>query len=108
MLVLSLYILLATTLYYLGAGAMITEWLWSRYPPRVDYFMRCAACAGTWYGMVMTIIGHHVLDWRFLPDEPGWSFAITGLITMVTTPLIAARHDRALRYLAGQEGVDTP
>ena len=48
--VLVLYALLTTSAYYLGARAVLTRPLWSRYPGWLDALMGCAACAGAWYG----------------------------------------------------------
>lgn len=39
-----LYPMLTTALYYLGARAMITKFIWSRYPKWLDKFMLCSAC----------------------------------------------------------------
>jgi hypothetical protein len=93
-----LYPLLTTMLYYLGARAMITQWLWSRYPARVDHFMMCAACSGVWYGAAVTAIHGYGLN--------GWSPTIGGVIAValasgVWTPLLAALHHKALLYLGG-------
>ena len=41
-----IYPLICTALYYLGAHAAITQWLWSRYPKWLDELTMCAACAG--------------------------------------------------------------
>lgn len=98
-----IYTLIAAALYHLAARAMITHWLWSRYPPRVDSFLQCAACAGTWYGFGIGAFGHDVLGWRFIAGEPWWSFIIVGLVTMVTTPILVGAQERALRYLGGEE-----
>jgi hypothetical protein len=51
-----LYPLLTCTLWYLGTRAVITSWLWSRYPPRLARFMDCSACAGFWYGFAVAAL----------------------------------------------------
>lgn len=50
--------------YFLGAYAVITQWLWSRYPERVRHWADCPACSGFWYGLGLAFLGR----WR------GWSF----------------------------------
>lgn len=88
--------LLTAGLYYLGSRALITSWLWSRYPKRFARFMDCAACTGFWYGLGVTL----VLGASVPFDVPTWSAPIiVGLCSMVWTPLVAALMQIALERL---------
>lgn len=100
--ILLLYVLLTTACYYLGAKAMITQWLWSRYSARFDAFMSCAACSGTWYGLVVGLAGQGGAGLDFLGLTGWWSALAVGVGAMVWTPMVAAVHDRSLRYLGGE------
>lgn len=89
--ILIVYALVSTALYFLGSWALVTSWLWSRYPERVRRFMDCAACSGFWFGVACAAIGGAV-GYRG-PFEgplagPGW-MVLSGLVTMVTTPILA-------------------
>lgn len=100
-----LYALLTPALWYLFSRAVLTERLWSWYEkkfPRFGEFMKCAACAGTWWGFVVGAFGHKVLDLRFLEIDSRWSFLLVGLCAMWWTPVLAAVHDRAMRWLGGE------
>jgi hypothetical protein len=98
--ILLLYALLTTAFYYLGARAKLTQWLWSRYPKRLDTFMMCSACSGFWYGIG---VGFGIGWWRELPflGLPGrlWITSIViGLCSMVWTPILSTVHLRAFEY----------
>lgn len=104
-----LYALFTPALWYLFGRAMITEWLWSWYEdtfPRFGDFMKCAACAGTWWGFVVGVFGHEVLGLHFLGIDEHWSFLLVGICSMWWTPVLAAVHDRALRWLSGTHAAD--
>lgn len=89
-------VLITTALYYLGSRALITSWLWSRYPQRLARFMDCAACTGFWYGLGVTL----VLGSSVPFDVPTWGVPIiVGLCSMVWTPLVAALMQIALERL---------
>jgi len=95
-----LYGLIASALYYLGSRAKITSFLWSHYPPRFDRFMMCAACTGFWLGLGEAFAIGWWLDLPYL-GLPGrlWLTPIVVAITaVVTTPVFAAIHLRALEY----------
>lgn len=86
------YALLTSATFYLGSRAVITQWLWSRYPPRLARFMDCAACAGFWYGVIVGALG----TWAFEPAGSGllgirewYSPVIIGLCSIVWTPIVA-------------------
>lgn len=95
-----IYPLLTAALYYLGARAMITQALWSRYPPRVDAFMQCAACAGFWYGAGLGVTGL-IIGTPFLGSAAWWTPIVVGLAAIVWTPIIANVHEAALYQLSG-------
>jgi hypothetical protein len=98
-----LYAMLCATLHYLGARAVITEPLWRRYPPEVAHWARCAACSGTWYGIMLGAL----LGWGFnLPflGLPGRHLAtplVVGLCATWWTPVLAWIHVYCLFALAG-------
>ena len=100
-----LYLLLTPALWYLSARAVLTEPLWGRVEehfPRLGAFLACSACAGTWWGFLVGALGHEVLEMRFLGVDSHLSFLLVGLCAMTWTPVIAAAHDWALRWLAGE------
>jgi hypothetical protein len=102
-----LYALITPALYYLGSKALITQRLWTWYEerwPRFGAFMQCAACSGTWYGMASGTLGWFAFELPFLGVEHDLSFLLVGLGSCFWTPVLAATHDRALRYLGGEEG----
>ena len=94
MLTILLFVLVSTACFYLGSRAVITRFLWSRYPGWLASFMDCAACSGFWYGLVFANIYGH---WYPLPfDLPyKWSFLV-GLCSLVWTPIGAAVMQRSL------------
>lgn len=103
-------------LWYLGSRAVITSWLWGRYPTRFARFMDCAACTGFWYGL-LTYSGITVLRAFLYPPYTWGSLmtisvgAVCGLGSLVWTPMIAFLHDRALYYLGTaviDESTDAP
>lgn len=100
MLVLLLYPLLTAALFYLGSRAKITGWLWRRYPPAIASFMDCAACVGFWHGFLVECTFGRVKD--LLNIEAAEPLAVlnaaivTGLCTLVLTPIVAFHMDAAL------------
>lgn len=96
-----LYPLVTAALFYLGSRALITRFLWSRYPLRLGAFMDCAACSGTWYGGLVAYIGGYHLGLPFL-EMPGASPATViaaAIASMTWTPIVAAIMQWALDYL---------
>jgi hypothetical protein len=89
-----IYALLTPALFYLGSRAVITSWLWSRYPPKLARFMDCSACTGFWYGALVAA----VFDLPLPVYEAGsgqiyhGQFYLTvitvGLCSMVWTPIV--------------------
>lgn len=88
MIALVVYPLVTTALYYLGAWALITRWLWSRYPPVLGALMTCAACSGFWYGLAA---GWALRDALPFPGGPRLGVVLAGLCSMVWTPVFARR-----------------
>lgn len=103
---LALYALLTTAVYYLLAKAMITRWLWSKYPAWLDYYTSCAACSGFLYGVIVALGLGCTFDLTFL-GLPGRSWLtpmLVGLGSMVWTPITANWQIQALLNL----GVEDP
>lgn len=86
-----LYTALSTALYILGSRAKITSWLWSRYPPWIEYWALCPACSGFWYGVLLAMVVGMPLEMPFLGLDPGAPYTppIVGLWALVTTPILA-------------------
>jgi hypothetical protein len=97
-----IYPLICAALYYLGAQALITSFLWGRYPPRLDKFMSCSACSGTWYGFLCGALGWW-RNWSFvgLPGRDWLTILVIGLCSMIWTPLLANQHLNAMRQISG-------
>jgi hypothetical protein len=95
-----IYPLLTAALYYLGGRALVTQFLWSRYPPRFDAFMQCAACTGFWYGTGLGVTGF-ITGTPFLGSTAWWTPVVIGLAAIVWTPIIANAHEAALQQLGG-------
>ncbi len=88
--------LVAAALFYLGSRALITQWLWSRYPQRIATFMDCAACSGFWYGF-LPALGRHVHNG--VDFEGAITAIVIGLCTLVTTPMLAALMQLSIEHL---------
>jgi hypothetical protein len=86
-----LYAMLTTAAYYLGSRAVITEWLWSRYTPKLAKFFDCSACSGFWYGAVagMTLGWCGEIAPLELPARAPYTPILIGLCSMVWTPITA-------------------
>ncbi len=99
-----LYALLTTTAFYLLSQAMITKWLWSKYPTWLDTYFSCSACSGFAYGVACAItIGRtYNLDFLGLPATSWFTPVIVGLGAIAWTPLLAYLHINALRKLGGE------
>lgn len=104
-----LYATLCTAAYYLMSRAKVTRWLWSRYPPTIEYWTLCAACSGFWYGLGCAGLGAH-FDWPFLGLTPDawYTFLIVGLCTMVWTPILAFVMTYSWDRLLPDEGTAEP
>lgn len=100
-----IYPLATVALFYLGSQAMITKWLWSRYPRWLDELAQCSACSGFWLGILVALAGGFALDLPFagLPAHAWYTPPIVGLCAIVWTPLIADLHIRALLRLGGSD-----
>lgn len=96
-----LYPLLTVALFHLGARAVITQPIWSRFPDWLYKLAQCSACAGTWYGFMCADVGL-VLGVPFLGSTAWWTIPIAGLCGMVWTPIIAALHEFSMRAVGHQ------
>lgn len=99
-----LYPVLGAVVYSLGAWAVLTYPLWSRYPPKVLEWARCPACSGTWYTAGIALLFGEVGGWRCfgLPGRGWWGVGtavLAGLWGYYLVPLLAAIHLRALAYV---------
>lgn len=103
----AVYALATPALYHLGARAKLTQAIWSRWEDTgFGRFMNCAACSGFWYGLIVATIGY-VLGWTFFGSHAWWTIPTVGTCGIVTTPLLAAAHERALHQLAYNESLPT-
>jgi hypothetical protein len=86
-----LYALCSAALFYLGSRAMVTSWLWSRYPSKLAQFMDCAACTGFWLGLGLGYVGgyHLGLDLLGLEGDRAATVALAGLCSLTVTPIAA-------------------
>lgn len=92
MLITFMFIALSTAFYYLGSRAIITQWLWSRYPSKLATFMDCPACSGFWYGVILAIVFGWGYDQAPLELDPH-AFTtpiLVGLSSLFWTPIGAA------------------
>lgn len=101
-----LYMLLTAAMYYLGARATITSWLWSRYPRKLAVFMDCPACTGFWYGIVVAAVFRRPTI--SLPGDTWWSPIAIGLCSMVWTPCVAALMHACFERLGDAVPDDAP
>lgn len=104
-----LYPMLTTVLYYLGYHALVTQWLWKRYPAWLNTWMACPACIGTWYGAAVALAFGFgfALPFLGLPARSGWTVVSVALASCFWTPPLAWLHLAALRKVHGDDG-DAP
>ena len=103
-----LYALLSASVWYLLARAMITKWLWSRYPPWLDSFTGCAACSGFWIAGTLALVLGRGLSIAVLDLDPyAWYYApVVGICGIAWTPLVAYLHQEAMMRLSGTSLLD--
>lgn len=96
-----LYALFSTSMFYLGSRALITEALWTLYPPRFARLMDCAACTGFWWGLIAHVaIGRTFgVDVGPLPADHVATPLVAGLAMLVLTPILAACMHLGLKVL---------
>ena len=105
-----LYALLTTAAFYLGSRAVITAWLWSRYPPKLARFFDCAACSGWWYGLVIGM----ALSWGIgisplgIPATEWYSPIVIAFGSLVWTPILAAVMQMGLERLGSAVDDEAP
>lgn len=82
-----LFSLLSAAFYYLGSRALVTAFIWRRYPVGFTRFMDCAACTGFWYGLAISFavpvpyLGLTPASWAYHP--------VAALCSIVSTPIAA-------------------
>lgn len=119
MMTLFVYSLLSAACFFLFSRAAIAKPLWSRYPKWLNGLTSCAACSGFWYGMIIEFVfsmrrGHFVArEWLDLPHETTYlempiEALTVGLVTLVTTPIIAWVMDYAIYMLGTINPPDKP
>lgn len=91
-----LLLTLPTAAWYLTSSATITKWLWSRYPAWLDELLHCAACSGFWWGTLISL----GFSWANQHPYPWYTAPLWGLVVLVTNPLVATLHTRALTSAA--------
>lgn len=91
-----IYPFLTVALYHLLARAMITKFLWSRFPDWLSTVTQCPSCSGFWYGVMVASLGLS-LDVSFLGSQAWWTIIVVGLAALVWTPIGAALHEFAIR-----------
>lgn len=96
-----LYALLTTSMFYLGARAIITSWLWSRYPKFIAKWADCSTCSGFWYGALIGYIGGYGFGLPFLslPGAYPPTVAAVALCAMTWTPIVAGLVQRGFDTL---------
>ncbi len=108
MLIVFLFLIPVAT-FFLGSRAMITQFLWSRYPRWLDSLRECAACSGFWDTLILALFLRYVIG-APLPILPNsnWCPLLLALCGVVTVPLIASMHDRALQDLGAHQPPQDP
>ena len=100
------YALLCASLFYLGSRALITSWLWRRYPRWLAVFLDCSACSGFWYGAALAF----VFRWPALAvrGDEWWAPIAIGLFSIAWTPmavgLLQAGFERAGTTVEDRDG----
>ncbi len=96
-----LYAILSACLFYLGSRAKITTPLWSIYPRWLAELADCAACSGTWYGLILALtVGRYGdLDFFGLPGDFWLTPIIVAMCTMVLTPMVAGVMQTSMMLL---------
>jgi hypothetical protein len=107
--VLALYVILCTGASFLLARAKITEWLWSKYPAWLDYYLSCTACSGFALGVGCAAIGGWCFDFDFLsfPAHSWMAVLASGCAAMVLVPILAWAQTSALINF-GDVSTNTP
>lgn len=105
-----IYALLCTALFYLGARAMITRFLWSRYTPRLAQWADCPACSGTWYGLAlsMSVGWYYELDIGPFAAQSWITPLIVAACMMVLVPMVAALMEIGFQTVGSTVGAEEP
>lgn len=76
--------------HFLLYRALVTRWLWSRYPAWIDSFFSCSACTGFWLGLGVGIYWHlHARPSFTLPAGDPVVPIVAAASTMVLSPMVA-------------------
>jgi hypothetical protein len=86
------YSFLTSAMFYLGSRAIITRWLWSRYPSWLASWADCAACSGFWYGLIVGNVGYFYVSYAPHP-------IVVALCSMVWTPIVSAHMQAGIERL---------
>jgi hypothetical protein len=93
--------LAGAAIHYLSYHALITHWLWSRYPLALDGLLSCAACSGTWVGLGLAYPlaegGYPLLGLRELSAS---YFLLAAAAGMVLVPIVSALQLLAMRSMS--------
>jgi len=101
--VLILFLLVPAATFFLGSRATITQFLWSHYPQWFLSLRECAACSGFWDTLLLALFLRFIVEapLPLLPNS-SWCPLLLALCGIVVTPIVAAVHDRAMRWLGGE------
>lgn len=96
---------LGAAAHYLLYRALITRWLWSRYPARLDAFLSCSACTGFWIGAGVGLYWRYrgISSLGLQADDPALILA-SALACLAVAPIVAWLQIAALERLGGGVG----
>ena len=103
-----LYSILSAAFFYLGSRARITQVIWQSYPLPLARFFDCAACSGTWYGLILSLtLGRYQgLDVMGFDAQDWMTPIIVALSMLVLTPIVARLMHLGLQDLG--TAIDEP
>ncbi len=86
-----LYSLIAASLHYLGSRAVITRWLWSRYPSWLASWTSCASCSGFWFGLAIALVlgRRYELTYMGLDGLDPLTPLVVAFCSVAATPIVA-------------------
>lgn len=98
---------LIAAFFYLGSRAVITSFLWSRYPNWLAKVMDCAACASFHYTIGLAAFIKYVMK-EPLPVYPtsDWSILLLAFGAVAITPILAALQQKSLELLGSAVSSD--
>lgn len=98
--------ILGAAFHYVTYRAMVTKWMWSRYPRWLDALLSCAACSGFWVGIGAGALAR-TQNYSLLGFEDWLLLPAAGAVTMVLAPVIAWLQVYTLTALGGDGGTET-